>query len=1462
MNQPAFKPIVQDKLRGMGGFLQTLAGYYCQFLETDFKKGREPKRKFALKDKNNQLTGIRVGQFRSFREDLCKKLNAKNPSAITIKPRKYTSSLSKAMKSGIQKAINATSPENFEVEIRALFQSSDKHFAKNDFDLELIVEEVSIKIRALAERHLVDPVLAVITPIFEKANTQASGLDHLLTYTDELTSVLCEVSDSMLPTAMSDLAFLKSCQTLDTLADLLCNENNIKERMEQYFSTFSSSDLFTELRDILNTVRVTDNTQIYVNLGEIRKESSAFPLYYIPIQVRLEGGEIYLELEQHIYVYKKAVEYIIGLISEEQKRTIPNPISERIFYKNDDETYIDVALRTFHHILQALQVQGEVDIGTSGNSEQNGAGLVVSNNITLSLFDKSDESIVNDYEALMTGLEGGGLLFEAFKDLVEKSLSGNPDDITAHIDNEWDETSTADRLVFASPLPLAEEQRKVLAAIRNPDAKFISVEGPPGTGKSHTIAAIAFEMILKGKNILILSDKKEALDVAEGKLNDVLSRVRGTATEYVNPILRLGKSDSNYLKITKRNSVDKLKVSLKTFKGQESAFNNMYLALEQKIKDGINETINSSSEISFKLLSEFQKLEDDFFDEYQFFEDLDDDYLKGMALLHEVVRLIDDNRESIVPIFNNDRFAGHLDQYLKAHTSIISIDEEDVSLGRKYVRLDIERASCCRESAKRLREMPWYIFGYLFCSSKLREEAQGLESILGTFLDRPQDHISELQRLADYPGKLKASLSLRGVEQVSVPDMHTYVTSRFRPSEKDLNILEQYQVLDHEAFTELSMPVKFKDLVSINSDKREMYKKAAHLCGIKEGLQLLFDKIPDHDYFKDKTQLESLNAKKLANTIDKRVVDFVTDYKADAKTLGKIIKDKSKFPTDKFDVLKQAFPCMIAGLRDFAEFIPLSENLFDLIIIDEASQVSIAQALPAILRARKMIVMGDRRQFGNVKTANASKALNNSYFNEVKESFTVAIGQDISKQTRCEYFNIGKSVMDFFEMVSNYSIQLKKHFRGYPEMIGFSSKFYYEETLQALKIRGKAIESVLEFVELDDQDRIEPVNKANRMEADWIIDYLLQLCELEEAPSVAVITPHSQQQKLVQGLITDHPNWEEIYRKLRIAVFTFDSCQGEERDLIIYSMVATREYDTLNYVFPKDIRNASEDEIDGKLKFQRLNVGFSRGKEKLLFLLSKPLDEFRGSIFQTLDHYRNVLVNSHNLPNKEDLDEKSEMEPVLLEWIQQTGFYTANSAQIEIIPQFELGLYLKALTPDYTHANYKVDFLVRYTDEDKNVFQIIIEYDGFENHFTNHEDVDGANWRSYLTADDIERERILESFGYKMLRVNRFNIGPDPIAMLDERLSNLFHQLDSKDETNASLSAIQQKTTENIKGLEEGTHKRCSKCDTIKPMEDFYDASLETGYGRICMSCKSGNSSSNGGYSKPRRRKKRRRRYY
>jgi superfamily I DNA and/or RNA helicase len=103
-------------------------------------------------------------------------------------------------------------------------------------------------------------------------------------------------------------------------------------------------------------------------------------------------------------------------------------------------------------------------------------------------------------------------------------------------------------------------------------------------------------------------------------------------------------------------------------------------------------------------------------------------------------------------------------------------------------------------------------------------------------------------------------------------------------------------------------------------------------------------------------------------------MDFYGNNRATAKTLRDIIRTKRRFPREEFGKLRKAFPCMLAGIRDYAEYIPLEADVFDLLIIDEASQVSVAQAFPALLRSKKVLILGDRKQFSNVKAAQARKS--------------------------------------------------------------------------------------------------------------------------------------------------------------------------------------------------------------------------------------------------------------------------------------------------------------------------------------------------------------------------------------------------------------------------------------------------------------------------------------------------------
>ena len=131
-----------------------------------------------------------------------------------------------------------------------------------------------------------------------------------------------------------------------------------------------------------------------------------------------------------------------------------------------------------------------------------------------------------------------------------------------------------------------------------------------------------------------------------------------------------------------------------------------------------------------------------------------------------------------------------------------------------------------------------------------------------------------------------------------------------------------------------------------------------------------------------------------------------------------------------------------------------------------------------------------------------------------------------------------------------------------------------------------------------------------------------EVYQKKQKHSIGIITPHTNQQKLLAEKINELEYKDYLYDENMLKIMTFDTCQGEERDTIYYSMVATKNVDRLWGVFIKDLSSVDVEE-EGKIKAQRLNVGLSRAKECMHFVISKPVEEFNANRrgFETLCIY-------------------------------------------------------------------------------------------------------------------------------------------------------------------------------------------------------------------------------------------------
>lgn len=1605
-------------------FMKSVVKYFMDFLETDFHKRRNPKRNIQFRNNSNLLIGVNLNKYESFNKLIWKKINNgfEVNTTIAISKGIYQTNIPQNLINlvGVQtNKINANQIENIINDISVEVENASVLF-KKEYD-----QALSTSIDSASKIILKELVLPFVNNLVKPLENIGLGDENdIFQMEEELTSVLCAQLENKISEILKLLLAEMKVNIGEELKSVI-RIDEIKTNIVQFFEEFKVGDLFSEVTEMERNRTILDKQEFYLYFCDITFEKIKYPIFYIPFSLIKKENILNVNFDSQLYINKKALEYIVQQYNELKgtKGTLQT-INERIIYlAQHDNDLGELLNKILKEITNFFDLDNEINLSNDRYHVSKSFLVRCSNSLYISIFDKSDEALVNDYEEILKIISSGNsVLTDSFNKLIQDFIYNDPEGFNLTIENVWDEEPTPNKLIADSPIPLNSEQRQILAAIKKDGCNYITVEGPPGTGKSHTITAIVFDSIKNGKSVLVLSDKKEALDVVEDKITDTLNKVRNDIN-FQNPILRLGKTGNTYSQILATNTIENIK---NHFRAVKSNHKDIQLEIE-KFTNGLREDLHAeilaSEEISLMEILEFIKLECFYFEngfplevDSSFenddtnsrlekvrtvlktladkFKNSEFDYplpQKPSKQLIENTKTLNENVSKILILLNDDADWSEIKRCaLEIYEKKIEfkltkdkwdeITEVDKSINKDFISysfLEIDRPKNFTEITSALKAVDWLrvaidtlvnnyssqdlkdvssqiflsdfnykeirnfitgyenlrwpIFGYLFSGKKLKLLNQKFNEVFNAIgFIHPEKQLRKLQTLnmiSNKVAELKTNipLSLKHIDLLKTICSLLKDGEKFSDLSSFLKALEKYEGLISEFVRnktfEIFEPNSYADLKNIffahacvnefvkygeikNSESfgigdfknffnknliSDLKEKTSNFLFYLEGVLESFDdlhevinivnhfpplskkvevgkslkalvenellKINDSDYAKfiryitlrnkiksdfknipelnfgnDIKNIEELVTLQMTYLLDDRLINFYENNKNVAKTLRDIIKSKKKFPRQDFEKLKHAFPCILAGIRDYAEYIPLEPEIFDLVIIDEASQVSVSQAFPALLRAKKVLVLGDRKQFSNVKSAQARSDTNREYLNNLKDSFIESISDDGTKLVKLDKFNIKTSILEFFEFISNYQIQLLKHFRGYKEIISYSNKHFYQNNLQVMKIRGKAIDEVLKFTVLKNNIVEDALPKTNLGEVDFIISELKKIKESGQQVSVGIITPHTNQQKLLVDRISKLDEESYYYETLKLKIMTFDTCQGEERDIVFYSMVANETEDRLWGVFIKDLQSVDIEE-DGKIKAQRLNVGFSRAKETMHFVLSKEIDKYAGSIGEALRHYSLVLDEVRKEKTSKDTDQNSKMESKVLDWFYKTEFWQKNKNVVEVRPQFQLGKYLKQLRKDYDHPNYKVDFLILFTDDSKKEHKFIIEYDGFDEHFTNLDEVNTLNYENYYTDEHIYREKVLESYGYKFLRINRFNVGQNPVETLDKRIKlitrnnlNLNHRLNNIKQT--------------VENLENGQMKQCPKCKKVKEIKEFKDPILPTGYGRICRSCK------------------------
>jgi very-short-patch-repair endonuclease len=383
--------------------------------------------------------------------------------------------------------------------------------------------------------------------------------------------------------------------------------------------------------------------------------------------------------------------------------------------------------------------------------------------------------------------------------------------------------------------------------------------------------------------------------------------------------------------------------------------------------------------------------------------------------------------------------------------------------------------------------------------------------------------------------------------------------------------------------------------------------------------------------------------------------------------------------------------------------LPLSPCLFDLVIVDEASQCDIPSALPLLYRARRALIIGDPHQLRHISTLRTS--------DETALSADYGLSDSISTWSYNE--------RSLYNLAEEASISvggkigfLAEHYRSHPEIVEFSNRSFYQGRL-VLRTRIDALEKRLEDQQLGVIWHDTPGSVPQSARSAWNaaeVEGVFSLLEQWHANgflhkphlTFGVVTPFRLQMEKARERISRAPWYDEVSK--RITVGTAHRFQGDECDVMIFSPVVARG------MFPRLVRWVTDTD-------QLLNVAITRARAALHVVGDmNAILEAGGRLGDFAATVQAGIVTTS---------------------VQQLTESPAEELVADILR--ELGIWHKT---QYDIGRYRLDFLV--------VSPMGIRYDL---------EVDG---RGHLTdealrADEV-RDAVVRREGFKVMRIDARNV--------------------------------------------------------------------------------------------------------
>lgn len=146
--------------------------------------------------------------------------------------------------------------------------------------------------------------------------------------------------------------------------------------------------------------------------------------------------------------------------------------------------------------------------------------------------------------------------------------------------------------------------------------------------------------------------------------------------------------------------------------------------------------------------------------------------------------------------------------------------------------------------------------------------------------------------------------------------------------------------------------------------------------------------------------------------------------------------------------ITKIFPLWVGEMRDLGYILPFQKEIFDLLIVDEASQVNIAEIIPVFHRASAICVVGDRAQLGLEAAGlfGLNRTFNQLAWNQAFKEMQNIIPLETAQERALDVTS--SSILDFIVAPANSlqvpQITLNEHFRSMPSLASYTSSEFYQ----------------------------------------------------------------------------------------------------------------------------------------------------------------------------------------------------------------------------------------------------------------------------------------------------------------------------------------------------------------------------------------------------------------------------------